>query len=60
VKAKRLSLNEEGVFKFEMNCMDGKGVRNSNVRIDHALRTFKREGQTIEFEMNDIYSVTKG
>ena len=40
--------------------MNGKGVRMSNVRIRNALRTFKWEIQTIEFEMNDIYCMTKG
>jgi len=40
--------------------MNGRGVRRSNVRIWNALRTFKWEGQIIEFEMNDIYCVTKG
>ena len=40
--------------------MNGKGERRSNVRIRNDLRTFKWEGQTIEFQMNDIYCVTKG
>ena len=35
-------------------------MRMSTVRIRNALKTFKWEGQTIKFEMNDIYCVTKG
>ena len=43
-----------------VHLMNGKGVRMSTVRIRNALKTFKWEGQTIKFEMNDIYCVTKG
>jgi len=56
-KVKQLHLNDERILGFDMN---GKWVRMSIVRIRNALKTFKWEGQTIKFEMNDIYCVTKG
>jgi len=40
-------------------CRDKFFEWDSNVRIRNSLRTFKWEGQTIKFEMNDIYCVTK-